>query len=137
VVPFYGQGANAAFEDCTVLNQCLRESAPDVGRAFARFYGMRKPNADALADLAVENFIEMRDKTGSKVFLMKKKGEKLLHRTFPKWYLPLYTMVSFTRIPYVEAVHRARQQNRVVLDMVISCVISLIALVVIWWYWRY
>ena len=128
VVPFYGQGANAAFEDCTVLNQCLRDHGSDWGRAFERFYALRKPDADALADLAIANFIEMRDHTGSKVFLMKKKAEKLLHRLFPHWYVPLYTLVSFTRTPYAEAVHQARVQNRVVLDLVISLLISLAVL---------
>ena len=65
VVPFYGQGMNAAFEDCVVLDECLAEFPDDRARAFAEYFRRRKVNADALADLAVHNFIEMRDKTAS------------------------------------------------------------------------
>ena len=112
VVPFYGQGMNAAFEDVLVLNQCMERCKPDWRLAFGEYERLRKPNADALADLAIGNFVEMRDKTGSKVFLMKKKGEKLLAKLLPGIYVPLYTMVSFTRTPYAEAVKRAKQQIR-------------------------
>ncbi len=146
VVPFYGQGMNAAFEDCTVLNECLRKyctrggtrrdsrtserrgtrtseegrsgkdsgtsETPDWGGAFEEYYRLRNENADALADLALENFIEMRDHTGSRSFLIKKKAEKTLHALLPNWYLPLYSMVTFSRIPYAEARRRARAQHR-------------------------
>ncbi len=114
LVPFYGQGMNAAFEDVLVLHECMERHKSDLGIAFAEYEALRKPNADAIADLAIGNFIEMRDKTGSKVFLMKKKGEKLLARLLPGWYLPLYGMVTFSRIPYADAVERARRQNRIV-----------------------
>ena len=103
VVPFYGQGANAAFEDCSVLNDCILEHPDDLERAFARFESLRKENTDALADLAIENFLEMRDATASRVFLFRKRLEKDLHRLFPRWYLPLYSMVTFSTIPYAEA----------------------------------
>ncbi|MDQ6625332.1 MAG: FAD-dependent monooxygenase, partial [Verrucomicrobiota bacterium] len=78
VVPFYGQGMNAAFEDCVVLDECLAEFSNDRERAFREYFLRRKPNADALADLAVDNFIEMRDKTASKTFRAKKKLDHLL-----------------------------------------------------------
>jgi len=110
VVPFYGQGANAAFEDCAVLDDCLRAHPGDVGAAFAEYERSRKENVDALADLAVANFYEMRDHVASRAFLVKKRAEKTLHRLFPRWFVPLYTMVSFTRIPYAEAVRRDRAQ---------------------------
>lgn len=112
VVPFYGQGMNAAFEDCTVLMQCLREGGPDLEAVFRRYEERRKANTDALADLAIENFVEMRDHVGSGAFLLKKTLERGLTRAFPRWYVPLYTMVSFTRIPYAEARRRSRAQNR-------------------------
>lgn len=112
VVPFFGQGANAAFEDCVVLEECLRECGGDRGRAFAEYQRRRKVNTDALADLSLENFVEMRDKTASRLFLARKKLEKGLHRAFPSWFVPLYTLVTFSRTPYAEAVRRDRRQWR-------------------------
>src|SRR5206468_1895793 len=114
VVPFYGQGMNAAFEDCVVLDECLAEFPGDRQRAFAEYFARRKENADALADLAVQNFIEMRDKTASQTFRAKKKLDHLLEGLLPGIYLPLYTMVTFTRIPYSTAARRACLQNRIV-----------------------
>ena len=113
VVPFYGQGMNAAFEDCVVLDECLQEFS-DRGRAFAEYFRRRKVNADALADLALGNFIEMRDKTASKTFRAKKKLDHFLEATLSGIYLPLYTMVTFTRIPYAQAKRRARIQDAIV-----------------------
>src|SRR5438105_5526672 len=114
VVPFYGQGMNAAFEDCVVLDKCLAEFPEDRQRAFADYFARRKENTDALANLAVQNFIEMRDKTASKAFRAKKKLDHLLEGVLPGIYLPLYTMVTFTRIPYSAGARRARLQNRIV-----------------------
>src|SRR6059058_2804384 len=114
VVPFYGQGMNAAFEDCVVLDECLAEFPLDRQRAFTEYFARRKKNADALADLAVQNFIEMRDKTASKTFRAKKKVDHLLEGLLPGIYLPLYTMVTFTRIPYSAGARRARLQDRIV-----------------------
>lgn len=133
VVPFYGQGMNAAFEDCVVLDECLGEFPDDRARAFTRYFDRRKPNADALADLAVENFIEMRDKTASKAFRTKKKLDHVLEGALPGVYLPLYSMVSFTRIPYAEAARRARRQDRIVYasaGVIIALIVALLAFVV-------
>jgi kynurenine 3-monooxygenase len=120
VVPFYGQGMNAAFEDCVVLDECLAEFPDNRERAFAEYFARRKENADALADLAVDNFIEMRDKTASRKFRAKKKLDHLLEAALPGVYLPLYTMVTFTRIPYAEAARRARRQDRTVYTSLIA-----------------
>ena len=114
VVPFYGQGMNAAFEDVLVLAECLEQGQPDFKGAFADYYRRRKRDADTLAELAIGNFIEMRDHTGSQLFLIRKKLETRLHKLFPRWYIPLYTMVTFTRMSYADAVARARLQDRVV-----------------------
>jgi kynurenine 3-monooxygenase len=114
VVPFYGQGMNAAFEDCVVLDECLARFPADRERAFAEYFGRRKENADALADLAVANFIEMRDKTASRLFRTKKKLDHFLEGVLPGTYLPLYAMVTFTRIPYAAAARRARLQDGIV-----------------------
>jgi len=128
VVPFYGQGANAAFEDCVVLDQCLRAHPGNPVDAFLEFERERKVNVDAIADLALANFVEMRDRVASPLFLIKKKVEKLLHGAFPGWFIPLYTMVSFTRIPYAEAVRRARRQDRV---LVVALLIILLVIVLV------
>jgi kynurenine 3-monooxygenase len=119
VVPFYGQGMNAAFEDCVVLDECLQEF-PERERAFAEYFERRKANADALADLALGNFIEMRDKTASKTFRAKKRLDHFLEAALPGIYLPLYTMVTFTRIPYTEAARRAKIQDRTVCAVLIA-----------------
>jgi kynurenine 3-monooxygenase len=113
IVPFYGQGANAAFEDCIVLDECLKSEA-NVGTALAVYEARRKEHADALADLALGNFIEMRDKTASRTFLIGKKIEKTLARLLPGRFVPLYYMVTFSRTPYADAVRRAERQWRAV-----------------------
>src|ERR1700726_339467 len=131
VVPFYGQGMNAAFEDCVVLDECLAEFPQDRQRAFAEYFSRRKENADALADLAVENFIEMRDKTASRVFRAKKKLDHLLEAVLPGICLPLYTMVTFTRIPYAEAARRARRQDRIVYASLTATAVLIVVLSVL------
>lgn len=150
VVPFYGQGMNAAFEDVLELDACISEFANSPERdlvmmgctddqmlhwrgAFERFEFLRKPHADALADLAVGNFLEMRDKTGSQLFLWKKKYEKFLAKLLPGRFIPLYVMVTFTRIPYADAVRRAGIQNQTVL----AGAIILVGLVVAVLYWAF
>ena len=130
VVPFYGQGMNAAFEDCVVLDECLEKFPDNRERAFAEYFSRRKENADALADLALENFIEMRDKTASKAFRAKKKLDHFLEAALPGIYLPLYTMVTFTRIPYAEAARRARLQDRIVYASLIAITAVLIGILV-------
>jgi 2-polyprenyl-6-methoxyphenol hydroxylase and related FAD-dependent oxidoreductases len=130
VVPFYGQGMNAAFEDCVVLDECLAESPDNRERAFVEYFVKRKENADALADLAIENFIEMRDKTASRTFRAKKKLDHFLEALLPGVYLPLYTMVTFTRIPYAAAARRARLQDRIVYGSLAIVALSISILIV-------
>src|SRR5437016_6841927 len=130
VVPFYGQGMNAAFEDCVVLDECLAEFPNDRQRAFTEYFQRRKVNADALADLALENFVEMRDKTASKTFRTKKKLDHFLEATLPGIYLPLYTMVTFMRIPYSRAARRARLQDRIVYGTLAALILAFLVLLV-------
>jgi kynurenine 3-monooxygenase len=132
VVPFYGQGMNAAFEDCIVLDECLDKFADNREHAFAEYFDSRKENADALADLAVGNFIEMRDKTASRAFRTKKKLDHLLEAALPGVYLPLYTMVTFTRVPYAQAARRAHLQDRILYTALVTLVlIGILALAVL------
>jgi kynurenine 3-monooxygenase len=132
VVPFYGQGMNAAFEDCVVLDECLAAFPEDRQRAFAEYFQRRKINGDALADLALQNFIEMRDKTASRAFRTKKKLDHFLEATLPGIYLPLYTMVTFTRIPYSTAARRARLQDRIVYASLLAVALIVITTLSIW-----
>src|SRR5438874_4042988 len=131
VVPFYGQGMNAASEDCVVLDECLAKFPDNRERAFVEYFSRRKENADALANLAVENFLEMRDKTASKTFRAKKKLDHLLEAALPGMYLPLYAMVTFTRMPYARAARRARVQDRIVYGGLISLSVLLIAVLLL------
>ena len=132
VVPFYGQGMNAAFEDCVVLDECLDEFPENRPRAFAEYFRRRKGNTDALADLAIGNFIEMRDKTTSKMFRAKKKLDHALEAALPGIYLPLYTMVTFTRIPYGTAAKRARVQDSLVYGSLFA--LAVISLGMMFWF---
>jgi len=129
IVPFYGQGANAAFEDCIVLDECLAAKPDDVAAALADYEARRKVHADAVADLALANFVEMRDKTASKMFLLGKKLEKVLARLFPGRFVPLYYMVSFSRTPYADAVRRAALQWRILRWAAAAGAVVLVALV--------
>jgi kynurenine 3-monooxygenase len=113
IVPFYGQGMNAAFEDVRILAECLRTHA-DRGHALEAYQSSRKPNADAIADMALDNFIEMRDKVGHPEFLHRKRIEQTLHLLFPDRAEPQYNLVSFSTVPYVEAKRRGDRLAAVV-----------------------
>ena len=112
IVPFYGQGANASFEDAKRLAEGLIRQPEDPQAAIEAYYRDRVEHGHAIADLALQNFIEMRDHTGRGWFRAKKKLEHLLHGLLGDRFLPLYEMVSFSTIPYDEARTRARRQWR-------------------------
>jgi kynurenine 3-monooxygenase len=130
IVPFYGQGMNAAFEDCVVLDECLAGNGADRRAALEAYTRRRKPNGDAIADLALRNFVEMRDKVGSRLFRLGKRTEKLLHRWFPRWFTPLYNMVTFSTIPYAEARRRSARQWRAIALMTAVALVALAAVAV-------
>lgn len=124
IVPFFGQGMNCAFEDCTFLNETIRrkvEGKPETGdwreedwvEVFAEFEAVRKVNTDAIADLAVENFVEMRDLVATPLFQLRKKVERLLEARHPGLFIPKYSMVTFRRLPYSVALSRGRTQDRI------------------------
>jgi kynurenine 3-monooxygenase len=113
IVPFFGQGMNAGFEDCRILNQLL-DQVSDWKELFNQFQKSRKPDADAIADLALDNFIEMRDLVGDAKFLLRKKIESKLNQLFPDKWIPLYTMVTFRDdIGYSEALSTGQKQKRI------------------------
>ncbi|MGH8959663.1 MAG: FAD-dependent oxidoreductase [Jatrophihabitantaceae bacterium] len=112
IVPFFGQGANCAFEDCVEIDRCLAETGGDWARALAQYEQRRKANCDAIADMALENFVEMRDRVNSKLFRAKTGLQHALERRLPGHYVSRYELVSFSTIPYAEIPGRMRRQNR-------------------------
>jgi len=123
VVPFYGQGMNASFEDCRILAECLERRGDDVEKAFEEYGRLRKPDCDALRDLALQNFVEMRDRVASRFFLFRKRLGKTMHKAFPGAFVPLYSMVTFSNIPYAEAVRRSDRQDRVLFALGVGLVV--------------
>lgn len=111
IVPFYGQGMNAGFEDVRLFNKYL-EQHDDWRAAFHSFEKDHKADADAIADLALENFIEMRDKVADPQFLLRKKLEKKVQNRFPEVFTPVYAMVTFSHEPYSKALQMQKYQDR-------------------------
>ncbi|RKQ51214.1 kynurenine 3-monooxygenase [Roseivirga pacifica] len=119
IVPFYGQGMNAGFEDCFVLGQLL-DKHEDLNRDLLKEYeALRIPDAEAIADLALYNFIEMRDKVADPQFILQKKIEKRLNELYPKKWLPLYPMVTFSDLRYSEA-HAIGKKQQAIMDEVLK-----------------
>lgn len=113
IVPFYGQGMNAGFEDCRIFMNLLEEHGDNYADMITHFQELRKPDADAVAELALQNFIEMRDLVADREFLERKKIESELHHRFPDRWVPQYTMVTFTDTRYSDALQIGQQQNRI------------------------
>ncbi len=120
IVPFHGQGLNCGFEDCRVLDRLLvSHGQPAI--ALAEFERARRPNTDAIAAMALENYVEMRDGVRSALFAQRKRLAAELERAFPARFIPRYSMVMFhPEIPYAEAQRRGAQQERL-LDTLASC----------------
>lgn len=113
IVPFFGQGMNCGFEDCSILDSLITKQNPDWNEVFEKFHELRKPNSDAIADMAIENFIEMRDKTADPKFQLKKQVGFELEKRFPQKFIPRYSMVMFhPEIPYSEARRRSEAQDK-------------------------
>ncbi len=113
IVPFYGQGMNAGFEDCTVLAELLDRHGNNWEALLREFETSRKPDADAMADLAVYNFYEMRDRVADPRFLLQKKIEGKISAQYPDKWLPLYSQVTFSHLPYAEALANGQAQEQI------------------------
>ncbi len=111
IVPFYGQGMNSGFEDCTLLDALATKHNEDWSKTIQEFSDTRIKDANAIADLALRNFTEMSDKVGDPMFLLRKKIEKYLHEKYPTDFLPVYSMVTFSHIPYSEALAETKRQD--------------------------
>ena len=116
-VPFYGQGMNASFEDCRVLDELIENYSEDFSLVLREFSKSRKPNGDGLQDLSLHNFIVMRDKTADPKFLLQKKIEQKFSQLYPDKWVPLYTMVSFTNISYSDAWKIGMSQEKLMADI--------------------
>ena len=117
IVPFYGQGMNAGFEDITILNELMQQYGDDWNRIFAEYQKERKPNADAIAELSYRNFVEMSTKTADPDFLLQKKIEKHFADKFPDKWVPLYSRVTFSHRPYTEALAIGDFQDRIMKEI--------------------
>ena len=114
IVPFFGQGMNAGFEDCSVLNALIEKYADDWEKILPEYESLRKPDADAIADLALNNFVEMRDKVADPIFLLQKKIEGKFSAKYPGKWIPAYSMVTFSpHIRYSEALQKGAIQQRI------------------------
>jgi len=114
MVPFYGQGMNCGFEDCLVFHSILDKHPNNVEEALTEYSKTRNPDAEAIIDLAMYNYIEMRSHVNSPLFALRKKLDGLLNMLFPNYWIPLYTMTTFTRIPYHEVIEKSKRQDEIV-----------------------
>ena len=124
IVPFHGQGMNCGFEDCVVLDECVERHGHDWHMVFSEYDRQRAPNGEAIADMALENYVEMRDSVNDPQFLLKKAIGFELQKRWPKLFTPRYGMVMFQRIPYSEAQRRG-VINQQILDQLASGIESL------------
>lgn len=117
IVPFYGQGMNAGFEDITILNEMINLYGDDWNNIFKSYEASRKPNADAIAELSKRNFEEMSSKTADREFLLQKKIEKWFSDKYPDKWIPLYSRVTFSTRPYKEALAYGDFQNDIMKEI--------------------
>jgi kynurenine 3-monooxygenase len=120
MVPFHGQGMNCAFEDCLALVRCIDDAA-DWDAAFRAFEAERKPNAEAIQAMALENYVEMRDSVDDPAFLLQRQLERVLAERHPGRFVPRYSMVTFRRVPYALALARGRVQRQILVESTEGC----------------
>ncbi|XP_031640865.1 kynurenine 3-monooxygenase-like [Contarinia nasturtii] len=113
MVPFYGQGMNAGFEDCTILSQILDQHQNHFHLALKEFSDCRWPNAEAICDLAMYNYVEMRDLVRSKSYRLRKILDDFLYRIFANYWIPLYNSISFSHMPYKQCIDNRKWQDKI------------------------
>jgi kynurenine 3-monooxygenase len=120
IVPFFGQGMNCGFEDCRILDELIDQYGKDWKTIFHEYELSRKPDADAIGDMAVNNFTEMRDKTADPKFLLQKKIEARLHEKYPDKWIPAYSQVTFNpQIRYSDAFRNAMRQEAIMQQIMV------------------
>jgi len=121
IVPFFGQGMNCGFEDCSILNGLIKKHNDKWPAIFSEYQTLRKTDADAIAELALNNFIEMRDKVADPLFLLQKKIESRLHEKFPEKWIPAYSQVTFSpNIRYSDALKNGKRQDNIMRAVMLS-----------------
>lgn len=116
-VPFYGQGMNAGFEDCSVMWDLMQKHNEDWPKVFAEYQSLRKPDGDAVQDLSLHNYYVMRDYVADPEFLLQKGFERRIQELYPEKYMPLYSQVSFSNIRYSEAWDKGMKQDSFIKDI--------------------
>jgi kynurenine 3-monooxygenase len=119
-VPFFGQGMNAGFEDCSALYSLMKKHNENWAEIFKEYELIRKPNGDAVQDLSMLNYIVMRDKVADPVFLLQQKVERRMAELYPGSYFPMYSMVSFSDIEYNVALNKGKEQDKIILDLILQ-----------------
>lgn len=117
-VPFFGQGMNCGFEDCTVLFELMKKHNEDWKKIGEEYQHLRKPNGDAVQDLSLQNYLVMRDKVNDPAFLLLQRIERRISELYPDRYFPLYSMVSFSDIEYKTALEKGNAQERMIRDLI-------------------
>jgi kynurenine 3-monooxygenase len=112
-VPFYGQGMNAGFEDCTVLSELMKKHNENWDAVFQEYSKERKPDGDALQNLSLDNYYVMRDYVADPQFLLRKKIEAKFSDLYPEKWMPLYSQVTFSEIRYSVAYNQGQVQNKI------------------------
>ncbi|KAL3183691.1 hypothetical protein MRX96_033780 [Rhipicephalus microplus] len=125
MVPFYGQGMNAGFEDCCLLNELLDAHGHNLSVIFDQFTETRNPDVEAMCDLALYNYVEMRHLVNSTSFLIRKKFDLFLNAILPNFWIPLYTTVTFSRIRYHECVKNRAWQDKVLSRIMNGTLVSI------------
>ncbi|KAK8734986.1 hypothetical protein OTU49_005768 [Cherax quadricarinatus] len=118
MVPFYGQGMNCGMEDCIVLDELMDQFDDDLALVLPAFSKHRNPDAEAIVDLAMYNYLEMRSLVNSKLFLLRKKLDDILSRLLPRTWVPLYTMVTFSRERYHVCIANRKWQDKILSNLV-------------------
>ena len=135
IVPFYGQGMNITFEDCSCLSRLMVEYPDDLETAFEKYQQQRKPQTDAMADLSVGNFSILQNQVHLRYFNAYRKVEMILNRLAPKLWIPLYTLVAHTTLPVTQAVNRFKRQQRILRWTGGTLIMGGLALIVMAWDW--
>jgi kynurenine 3-monooxygenase len=117
IVPFHGQGMNCGFEDAVELAELFAADIGDAATVFAEFERRRRPNAEAIAAMALENYVEMRDSVADPAFLLRRELGRVLAQRHPDRFMPRYSMVTFTRMPYAQALARGAAQEQLLREL--------------------
>ncbi|MBX7183368.1 MAG: FAD-dependent monooxygenase, partial [Bacteroidia bacterium] len=117
-VPFFGQGMNAGFEDCSVMNALMKKHNENWPAIFKEYETRRKPNGDAVQDLSLLNYIIMRDKVADPAYQLQQKVERRIAELYPGKYFPMYSMVSFSDIEYQVALNKGKEQDQYIQNII-------------------